>query len=286
MYDIETEEFSNLFLQAWQIAALNVQEEMEKYNRIKFNFKTKSEIPPAEEMEKYTCRWIKAYPTTPSFEHFTFSCKNRIFCVLIKIQDGKGSASITPWHIKNLIETCEENNLTPCIYPLDVNDLENPDMETLSPVSPGWNLFDPMTHKPVNVLEIVSDEPVLMSKWEFHDLAIKIVRTHIEEKLKKKVFSFQNVLGLDPQIWFCDEDGKNKSWVIVRHSVYPAKEPEEKTTAELLETVKGNVNRRGNTVYQGYTAKVKFMASDDAEDKSRIYRSALITADFDDIEKA
>lgn len=140
-------------------------------------------------------------------------------------------------------------------------------------------------HKHINEAELASDESVLMSKWEFHDLAIKIVRTHIKEKLKKAVFSFQNVLGLDPQIWFCDEDGKNKSWVMVRHFAYPAKEPEEKKTEDLIASVKGNVNRRGNTVYQGYTAKAEFMVSDNEEDKSRIYRGALITADFDDIVK-
>jgi beta-xylosidase len=55
-----------------------------------------------------------------------------------------------------------------------------------------------------------------MSEWELRNFAIQIVRNSITEGGASEIISFTDVLGVDPQIWFEDDQG-NRAWVIVRH---------------------------------------------------------------------
>lgn len=167
--------------------------------------------------------WLKAEYTCPAFENLTFAYGNQIFCVLFCFIDEKTGESYSIGATKeNLISTCEENNMIPCIFGVAVDDINNPSREKIRPLKQGWNLIHAKTGSAINPAVMGNPAPVRMSEWELHDFAVQVVRNHITEKLKLKILSYQTVIGVEPQIFFENEKGE-KCWVIVRHVMYPEK---------------------------------------------------------------
>lgn len=204
-----------------------------------------------EEIKKTDkAHWLKTIMTYPCFEHLSIAYKNQIFCILIEIINENTKKSYLPEQYRNnLIKECNKNNLIPCIYKVYVNNPLNPAYNTLKPVNGGWNLYHAATGDLINIEGVVSDLPVVMSEWELHDFAIQIVRDYIVDQLHYPILSYQNIVGIDPQLWFEDEN-HNKKFVIVRYTKFPENKAQRPNN---IQTIKNSCNG-----YGGYFASVAF----------------------------
>lgn len=86
----------------------------------------------------------------------------------------------------------------------------------------GWGLLHANTRETIDPFVLVTDEKVVMSDWEVHDMAVQIVCQYLVQA-GKRVVQRQSELRVDPAIWFEDEDGPH--FVVVRGARYPADLP-------------------------------------------------------------
>ena len=219
--------------------------------------------------------WLKAEYTAPAFENLSFAYKNQIFCVLIVYVHKKtGKAISIGVKRDNLVRECKKNNLVPCVYRILVDDFEKPSLDKLEEVGKGWNLLHAETGVEINPAELANDIPIKMSPWELHDFAVQVVRNYITDKLKYKILSYQTVLGIEPQIFFEDNNGM-KNWVVVRHVVYPNKEANMPANIfDIMPSLKE---------CNGYFASVGFCSSDMSN--SCLYRGEMAMINFQGMKK-
>lgn len=174
--------------------------------------------------------WIRAEPTRPSFDDLNFRYKNQVFSVLIKIFDKVSGKEIITTGREAMFEKCtKENNLVPCIFPIDFELVPTTEpfwgyklepyktpAHKLTPQNPDdWNLFRFKTHEKIDPIKLASDTPVLMSDYEMQNFAIQIVRNQLK-KDGFKLESFCDAPGITPQVWFQDKNGK-MCWVCVEY---------------------------------------------------------------------
>lgn len=200
-YLMDRPEPSDLFLEARQLAGMQLQEQFNRFNQ----FAPPSPLP--------AFHWVKAELTYPSFDHLSFAYKNTIFSVVIEVWDGTDS-SFTEQQRERLLDACRANQLIPCVFSIDYSD-------ELEPISDGWNILHAETRAPIDPLLISSEDPVVMSAWELTNFAIQVVRDDLK-KQGNEVLSFCDLPKVNPQIWFRDNEGKI-CWVIVQYST--TKEP-------------------------------------------------------------
>lgn len=192
-YQIDPQNPSQEFLRARDQAGVRLQEQFKRLG---------GRVEP-----QHDYRWIKADLNWPSFDHITFAYRNQVFSILVDlVQDRQGT--LTTKELKRCIDACTEHNLVPCIFPVDAR--------SFRPLKDGWNLSNMESGVAVVPDDCVDDIKVEMSEWELHNFAIQIVRDHIEKNMKGRILSYCDVIGIDPQIWFDDQQG-NRCWVIVRH---------------------------------------------------------------------
>lgn len=154
-------------------------------------------------------KWIKTELTWPSFDHLTFAFGNRVFSILVDLQEGDGGRSqLSHRERERCTAAAAEHKLVPCLFPVD--------RRTMRPLNSGWNLFHLVDRSPVVPGRLATDDRIPMSEWEVRNFAIQIVRNHLKENESAKVLSYCDIIGIDPQIWFEDRDG-GRHWVIVRH---------------------------------------------------------------------
>lgn len=236
LYHIEREDCSKLFLRIYDFVGYQLQ----------------------KEMKKISAQWIKPFFTTPSFEHMTFSYTHQVFCLLINVfDDSSENFTLSVPYINRLVDASEKNNLIPCIYTVRINGRSSPNLGTLRPLYQGWNLVHAVTQKPINAEELGTDIPTPMSTWEINDFAIQSVRNYLQDSLKVKILAYQNIVGIDPQIWFEDTEG-HKNWIIVRYFIYPRDKPETVVTDTCSDQLAEQANARGHGVFGGYLANVGF----------------------------
>lgn len=193
-YEIDRSNPSPQFLEARNRAGLALQEQFKALG---------GKLEPPKDF-----RWIKAELTWPSFDDLTFGYRNQVFSVLVEpLRDGR--SLLSPNSIERCLDAARDNHLVPCVFPIEI--------DSLRPVSAGWNLFHLENRQPVIPEVIASDAKIPMSKWEMRNFAIQIVIKHLEgEEIGARVLSFTDVLGIDPQVWFETPAGA-RNWVVVRN---------------------------------------------------------------------
>lgn len=192
-YQIDPNEPSQAFLRARNTAGVCLQNQFKKFG---------GRVEP-----QHDYRWIKADLTWPSFDHITFAYRNQVFSVLVDLVHERRS-SLTSQEIKRCVDACAEHNLVPCVFPVDAR--------SFTPLNDDWNLIHLENRTPLLPEDYIDDVKVEMSEWELRNFAIQIVRDHIKKSIKGSVLSYCDVIGIDPQIWFEDQQ-ENRSWVIVRN---------------------------------------------------------------------
>jgi hypothetical protein len=158
--------------------------------------------------------WLRAHPYPPFIEHFAFRLGNQIFFVRVEDADGKIESPGDPEHLLNRASDADSHA---CVMPMR----RHRDGDTWQPAEAGWGLLDAVTGESVDPLSLVSDELIEMTDWEVQDMAVEVVRQHVESK-GHKVTSWQGDPRIDPSIWFIG-DSKQFEWVIVRAVRYPTR---------------------------------------------------------------
>lgn len=210
------------------------------------------------------CSWLKSELTRPSFDHFSIAYKNQVFSILIDIRNEDGESFLPPEFLKRQLGEAKKNNLIPCLFPVVIENMDSSTVRVID--NNNWNLFDSISGDLILPDNLVSDKKIEMSQWELHNFAIMQTRFMLKQQ-DFKVVSFQNVIGVDPQLWFLDEDGNN-SWVVIRY--------DDVNVDDLTE-----ITRRCFK-FNGYLAKFQFISNN--PDK-KIYRGDSIGVKFMGFEK-
>lgn len=221
------------------------------------------------------CKWIRAEYTYPAFDSMNFIYKNRVFSIIIDIQDFEGNSYLPEEYIKRQIYASKKNNLIPCKFPVLVDNPHNPDFKTVRALRDGWNLYHTETNEIIIPEHIATTDKIVMSEWEMRNFAITFVRKYLQAK-QLKMLSFQDTLEVDPQIWFEDANGE-KCWIVVRCAKHP------ETEAEKPEKL-NEIVRRCFTK-DGYFAGVVLYPVNKDENDKELYRNGNVNIEFKGLEK-
>lgn len=170
--------------------------------------------------------WIRANPYKPFIEHLSFRMGNQLFWVFIEMHEG--SQVLLPYAGQArdfFLEMTRKSGLIPCILRMQRH------VGGFAPMDEGWGLLHGETMHPLDPVSMVTGDRIEMSDWEVHDMAIQIVINHLEQE-GKEITSHASYLGLDPSIWFSDEQGAQ--WVVLRASRYSNEEPARPAVLEQL----------------------------------------------------
>jgi hypothetical protein len=230
-YQIDPQSPSQEFLRARNAAGARLQEQFKKFG---------GRVEP-----QHDYRWIKADLTWPSFDHLTFAYRNQVFSILVDLVQN-GRTSLTHQDIKRCVDASTEHDLVPCVFPVDAR--------SFRPLKDGWNLSNIESGGSVVPDDFVDDVKFEMSMWELRNFAIQIVRDHIEKNMKGGILSYCDVIGIDPQVWFEDQNG-NRCWVIVRN--FAQIDGSESTKFKGMETSNPQL-----VPYDGYFAAVSVASSE------------------------
>ncbi len=195
MYEIEMHEMSDAFLPCWKAAGIHLNKQVEGGIR----------------------SWLRAHPYPPFLEHLSFRLGNQLFFVRVEDADGKVQG---PGSLRGLAAAAKDTNGHACILPMKKRLFGRAWVADL----PGWGLVDAESGKPIDPVALVTDEKIEMTPWEVHDLAVQVVRDHLERQ-GFQLMSWQGNPGVDPSIWFIGET-KRPEWVVVRSAQFPANSAE------------------------------------------------------------
>lgn len=192
MHTIEMQEMSPEFFKCWQAAGQHL-------NR---------------QVDSGILSWLRAHPYPPFLEHLSFRLGNQLFFVRVEDVSGKVVGPGTRRGLQSVANGCKGHA---CLMPMGQ---KFPVGDWLAQGN-GWGLIDADSMKPINPIDLVSDEKIEITKWELHDFAVQIVRDQLE-KDGYRLMSFQGNPDVDPAIWFVG-DSKKPEWVVVRAVRYPNK---------------------------------------------------------------
>lgn len=193
MHDIEMQEMSQEFLKCWQAAGMHLNQQVDGGIQ----------------------SWLRAHPYPPFLEHLSFRLGNQL--LFIRVEDAEGKVD-GPGSLRGLNAVAEGANGHACILPMKKKFLGG----NWVPDNSGWGLLDAKTRKPIDPVSLVTDENIEMTQWEVHDMAVQVVRGHLERQ-GYKLMSWQGNPEVDPSIWFIG-DSKKPEWVVVRATTFPENE--------------------------------------------------------------
>jgi len=160
--------------------------------------------------------WLRAHPYPPVLEHLSFRLGNQLFFIRVEDADGRIEG---PGSRRGLLTVAQGTNGHACILPMRKRMLRGSWVAD----RPGWGLLDARTGQAVDPHALVTDEPIEMTDWELHDMAVQVVREHLERQ-GFELMSWQGNPEVDPSIWFIGKSGRPE-WVVVRAYVFPQTEP-------------------------------------------------------------
>jgi len=158
--------------------------------------------------------WIKSDPRPPFLEHLSFWLGNQIF--FLRIEDVDDVIRV-PGNPDGLLMIAEGFEARACILPMKKNGTE------WRSALPDWGLIDARTRKPLNPVDLISDEKIEMTPWELQDFAVQIVRDYLVDQ-GFEIMSFNSAPAAHPSIWFVRD--QRPEWVEVVYALYPAMEIE------------------------------------------------------------
>src|SRR5712664_2312600 len=111
--------------------------------------------------------WYKTNFKPPFVEHFSFRLGNQLFFVLVEDVDGRA-----PWPgtLEGLLRIADGQKGYACIMPMRCRIGER--FVEWIPETAGWGLLDANTGKSIDPLSLVTTEPIEMTDWEVHDIAV------------------------------------------------------------------------------------------------------------------
>lgn len=161
-------------------------------------------------------RWLKMRPSRPAFADLIFALDQRVYAVILvamtsqkKVAEAAASATfeIPQSQRELLMDECERYHLEPLVFPLWTG--------IMQPLTTGWNLFslrdmeqvDPTTAAPADI-------PIAMSEWELSNFRVELVMQELKDNTLP-IYSYQDIPGVYPNIWFRDETGQRACVAVV-----------------------------------------------------------------------
>lgn len=212
-------------------------------------------------------QWLRAWLLPPVAEHLAFRMGNQIVFIFVEVDDGW---TFDPGRHRVFLDAAAEANAVPCLMPMRSRG------GSYAPVIPAWGLKHAVTGSLVDPVALVSDELVEMTNWEVHDLAIQVVRDRLHAEGKRHL-AWQSSLGIDPSLWFEDEEGP--AWVVVRAA----------RGSEMDATAPDNIDAIRQTLAhvtsRGFLASVEVTSADEARDPGSspapLYRGHAMNVRFE-----
>ena len=190
MHDIHMAEVTEDFARCWNAAGLHLQNQ------------TQGPIQS----------WLRSNLTPPFLEHLSFRLGNQLFYLQLEDVDGYME---TPGNRDGLLAIADGCAGHACVMPMRRVGSE------WEPTEPGWGLLDARSRNPVNPVDLISDEKVVMTDWELQDMAVQVVRGQLAQE-GRELMSWNGDPHVNPSIWFVGDAGPE--WVVVRAVRYPEKD--------------------------------------------------------------
>lgn len=146
--------------------------------------------------------WLRA-ELPPFREHLSFALGNQLFFIQIFDIDALNNGWLQENRLSNAVNDTQGIG---CLMPMKKI------CETWKPVEMNWGLVDMHSRNPLNPFDLVTDEPILMTPWEIHDVGIQSVREYLADN-GWTIASWQTDLDVDPSI-FADKDGEFCGFVV------------------------------------------------------------------------
>lgn len=153
--------------------------------------------------------------TTPIRRSWSISFRlgNQLYFVRVDDVDGKVPG---PGNPQGCVEAAKLANGRACLLPMRKRPVDGGWVA----VFPGWGLLDAETRRPINPVELVTDQNIEMTVWELQDFAVQVVRSFLETQ-GFGLMSWQGNPEVDPSIWFIGKSDRPE-WVVVRAAKFPA----------------------------------------------------------------
>jgi hypothetical protein len=203
MYEIEMQQMSDEFLHCWCAAAQHLSSQVDGGIR----------------------SWLRAHPYPPFLEHLSFRLGNQLFFIKVVDVDGKIEG---PGNPEGFITAARMAKGRAMILPMKRGRLDGKWAADM----PGWGLIHPFTQKPVNPVDLVTEQQIEMTVFEVHDMAVQVVRDYLV-KQGYELMSWQGNPEVNPSIWFVGES-KGPEWVLVRSAAFPGKPPKRPSNWQAL----------------------------------------------------
>lgn len=195
VYEIEMHEMSEAFFPCWKAAGNHL----------------------SKQVDGGIQSWLRSHPYPPFLEHLSFRLGNQLFFVRVEDVDGKVRG---PGNPQGYIAAARMANGRAGILPMKKERFGGAWVADM----PGWGLLDPDTRRPIDPVALVTDQKIEMTPWEVHDMAVQVVRDHLD-KQGFELMSCQGHPEVNPSIWFIGQS-KQPEWVVVRFAIFPANSAE------------------------------------------------------------
>lgn len=160
--------------------------------------------------------WNRFHYSASAFDDINFRYKNMVFSVLLQFSYNGEELSINKKRKKELLKIAKQNNLIPCVFPVDI--IDDDKQYSICRRTEGWNLFDLETGMEIDPIKISSTESTLMSHYDLLNNAIKIIQQELENAGFEVLATCDNPnLPEDyPRVWFANREGK-VCWIVVKY---------------------------------------------------------------------
>lgn len=189
MYDIVMPDVSNEFIDCWKAAGRHIQ----------------------AQAQDWITSWLRTHVQPPFLEHLSFNVGNQLYFIRVVDVDSHVES---PGTLSGLFRVAENSRGSACLMPMKYI---NGDWIA---VAPGWGFVDATSGESISPLDRMTEDPIVITDWELHDIAVQVVRKHIETE-GFQVMSWNKDPDVNPSIWFVGPLGPE--WVVVKGNRYPSK---------------------------------------------------------------
>lgn len=189
MYKIENSEATREFAECWKAAGMHIENQSQGGIR----------------------GWLRAHLNPPFLEHLSFRLGNQLFFIQLVDVDDQLETPANPSGLKMIAEACQGHA---CYMPMQKR------QGRWFPIENGWGLVDAESLEPVNPVQLITDEQIVMTDWELQDFAVQVVKDSLIAD-GKEVTSWHGNPAVHPSLWFVGKDGLE--WVLVKAARYPQK---------------------------------------------------------------
>lgn len=192
--------------------------------------------------------WLRGHLLPPFLDHLSFRLGNQLFFIRIEDVDGCLETPGTEQGLASLAENCAGHA---CLMPMIRRAGKWQVAES------GWGLINAISKRPVQPVELITDEDIVMTDWELQDFAVQVVANQLRHE-GHRILSMNTNPTVHPSLWFVDGDGAK--WASVCAVRYPLREA---SAPKCLAQLRSRFLSEG---FEGYFASVSVASANDPFD--------------------